>query len=410
MIVNLLRVSGLAAASLASAAVAARPAARTLRTWAVPAVSAGALFRDSTTTLASSGSSPLSRQPAASSGLPLSIGSASALTQVRHKTFRKSLTKAFKKRKAWIDQLRAEGKPLPERSLPVLENKFWKVVGGMKIYKSVSPGSTHRRHPTRFHLHKGSAVWRLSYGKRSTGGRNRTGRITVRHRGGGHKKRVRQVDFMRKVPGAFEVVRLEYDPNRTAELCLLRHLATNEFSYIIRPAGIEPGAIVHSYREGIPEPAEGQQPIPRSQLIQPGNCLLLKDIPIGTQIHCMLCRSAGTSGQLLFTAQQGFAQVRLSSSEVRLIPVNATATIGVVGNEMHMHRNWGKAGARRRKGWRPIVRGIAMSAFAHPHGGGHKSKGNKAPRSIWGWKTKGWKTVRRKRWFVVTPKWKARKQ
>ncbi|KAL2914124.1 mitochondrial 54S ribosomal protein rml2 [Polyrhizophydium stewartii] len=339
------------------------------------------------------------------------------LTQVRHKTFRKTPTKAYKKRKAWIESLKAKGEPLPQQEYPVLENKFWKVVGNMKIYKSVSPGSTNRRHATRFHLHKGSAVWRLSVGKRSTGGRNRTGRITVRHRGGGHKKRIRNVDFMRTVPGPCEVVRLEYDPNRSGELCLLRHLPTNEFSYIIRPQGVNTGDILNSYRSGIPEPAEGQQPIPRSQLVKVGNCMMLKDIPVGTQIHCIglhpggraqLCRSAGTSGQLLFTDNEGMAQVRLSSSEVRLIPVEACATIGAVGNELHMHRNWGKAGARRRKGWRPVVRGIAMSAHAHPHGGGSKSKGNKAPRSIWGWKTKGWKTVRRKRWFLVTPKWSAK--
>ncbi|KAH6561135.1 hypothetical protein BASA50_000135 [Batrachochytrium salamandrivorans] len=365
-----------------------------------------------------------------------------SLTQVRHKTFRKTLTKAYKKRKLLVKKLKEEGKPVLEQTFPVMENKFWRVVGQMKIYKPVSPGSTNRRHATRFHLHKGSAVWRLSYGKRSTGGRNRTGRITVRHRGGGHKKRVRQVDFHRQVPGSFEVVRLEYDPNRSAELCLLRHLATNEFSYIIRPAGIDPGQILHSYRQGIPEPTEpGAPPIPKSELIKPGNCLRLRDIPVGTLIHCIglrvggpaqLCRSAGTSGQLISTptlsnsaAEKAhsaslslsnrflphieYAQVRLSSAEVRLIPVDACATIGVVGNELHMHRNWGKAGARRRKGWRPAVRGIAMSAHKHPHGGGHKSKGNKAPRSPWGWKTKGFKTVRKKRWFVVTPKWKAKK-
>ncbi|EGF79345.1 hypothetical protein BATDEDRAFT_37159 [Batrachochytrium dendrobatidis JAM81] len=359
-----------------------------------------------------------------------------SLNQVRHKTFRKNPTKAYTKRKIWIKQLKAEGKPIPEQTFPVMENKFWRVVGKMKIYKSVSPGSTNRRHATRFHLHKGSCVWRLSYGKRSTGGRNNTGRITVRHRGGGHKKRVRQVDFNRNVPGSFEVVRLEYDPNRSAELCLLRHLSTNEFSYIIRPAGVDPGQILYSYRSGIPVSTDPNVPsISKSELIQPGNCLHLKDIPVGTLIHCIglhsngpaqLCRSAGTSGQLISTPiatlsstvansnddlpqPVQYAQVRLSSGEVRLIPADVCATIGVVGNELHMHRNWGKAGARRRKGWRPAVRGIAMSAHKHPHGGGHKSKGNKAPRSPWGWKTKGYKTVRRKRWFVVTPKWKAKK-
>eukprot|EP00842_Homolaphlyctis_polyrhiza_P003409 jgi/Hompol1/4069/HPOL_000900-RA len=220
----------------------------------------------------------MGERSALSLSLPVTVGAVGGSTQVvgqvRFKTFRKTLTKAFKKRAAWVAAMAAAGTPVPEATYrgPVMENKFWKVVGGFKVYKSVSPGSTNRRHPTRFHLHRGSCVWRLSYGKRSTGGRNRTGRITVRHRGGGHKKRVRCVDFMRETPGDCEV-----------------------------------------------------------------------------------------------------------------------------------------AGARRRKGWRPAVRGIAMSAYNHPHGGGHKSKGNKAPRSPWGWKTKGWKTVRRKRWFVVTPKSQAKK-
>ncbi|KAI8819309.1 translation protein SH3-like domain-containing protein [Fimicolochytrium jonesii] len=298
-----------------------------------------------------------------------------------------------------------------------MENKFWKVVGNMKVYKNVSNGSRNRRHPTRFHLWKGSCIKRLSYGKRSTGGRNNTGKITVRHRGGGHKKRVRTVDFLRNTPGPHEVVRLEYDPNRTGELALLRNLSTNEFSYIIRPADVNPGDIVHSWRMGIPTPVDGEEPLAKNQMIRKGNCLKLKDIPVGTEIHCIglkpdgpgiICRSAGGSGHLLFTADEGMAQVRLSSKEVRLISVEACATIGAVGNEAHQHRNWGKAGARRRKGWRPSVRGIAMNPVSHPHGGGGKSKGGKPPRTPWGVKTKGWKTVRRKKWYVIRTKREAR--
>ncbi|TPX63157.1 hypothetical protein SpCBS45565_g06823 [Spizellomyces sp. 'palustris'] len=340
-----------------------------------------------------------------------------AILQVRHRTYRKKITKPQKRYFKWVERLKAEGLEPPKVERPVLENRFWKVVGNMKIYKPVSPGSRNRRHPTRFHLWRGGCIQRLSYGKRSTGGRNNTGKITVRHRGGGHKKRVRMIDFHRTTPGPHEVVRLEYDPNRSAELALLRNLSTNEFSYIIRPADVNPGDIVQSWREGIPQPAAGEDPIPKNQMIKKGNCLMLKDIPVGTEIHCIglksdgrakLCRSAGASGQLLFAGQEGMAQVRLSSKEVRLIPVDACATIGVVGNEAHQHRNWGKAGARRRKGIRPSVRGIAMSPVDHPHGGGGKSKGGKDPRSPWGWKTKGWKTVRRKKWYVVKTKREAK--
>jgi ribosomal protein L2 len=324
-------------------------------------------------------------------------------TQIRTKTFRKKTTKPQKRYFKYVEKLKAQGLPVPPTQSNVLENKFWKVSGNMKIYKPVSPGCRNRRHATRFHLHKGTCIRRLSYGKRSTGGRGKTGRITVRHKGGGHKRRVRAVDFLRSAPGPHEVVRLEYDPNRTAELALLRNLSTNEFSYIIRPAGLQPGDIVNSYRTGIPEPAEGEDPIPRNQLIQRGNCLRLKDIPVGTMIHCIglrpdgpgqICRSAGTSGQLISTGESGQAQVRLSSKEVRMIPVDSVATIGVVGNEDHHHRNWGKAGAKRRRGIRPTVRGIAQNPCDHPTGGGSKSKGNKHPRSPWGWLTKGWKTVR----------------
>ncbi|KAI9097087.1 translation protein SH3-like domain-containing protein [Phlyctochytrium arcticum] len=337
--------------------------------------------------------------------------------QVRHRTFRKKLSRPAKRYLKWVEKLKAEGLEPPKVERPVMENKFWKVIGNMKVYKSITPGLRNRQHPTRFHLWKGSCVKRLSYGKRSTGGRNNTGKITVRHRGGGHKRRVRIIDFNRFTPGPHEVVRLEYDPNRSADLALLRNLSTNEFSYIICPADVTPGDIVQSWRQGIPRPAPGEDPIPKNQMIKKGNCLLLKDIPVGTEIHCIglradshaqICRSAGTSGQLMYTSPTGMAQVRLSSKEVRLIPVNACATIGKVGNEAHQNTNLGKAGARRHLGWRPAVRGIAMSPVDHPHGGGGKSKGGKDPRSPWGWKTKGWKTVRRKKIFVLRTKREAK--
>ena len=244
----------------------------------------------------------------------------------------------------------------------------------MKVYKPVSPGTRNRRHPTRFHLHSGGPIKRLSFGKRSTGGRNCTGRITIRHRGGGHKRRVRRIDFHRLVQGPHQVVRLEYDPNRTADLALLRNQSSNEFSYIVRPCELEVGDIIYSWRSGIPQDSF----LPRNKLLQVGNCLALKDIPVGTTIHAItltskgraqLCRSAGTSAQVLSHTEDGYAQIRLSSKEVRLIPADACATIGAVGNEAHKLTNLGKAGAKRRKGIRPTVRGIAMSAYDHPHGG-----------------------------------------
>jgi hypothetical protein len=167
--------------------------------------------------------------------------------QIRQKTFRKTPTKAFLKVLADVKYRAAANLPPRPKASNLLETKFFKVVGNMKIYKPVSPGMTNRRHPTRFHLWKGEAVKRLSYGKRSTGGRSSSGKISVRHRGGGHKKRVRIIDFERKTPGEYKVERFEYDPNRNGELMLLRHLATNELSYIIRTEKVQVGDILYSY-------------------------------------------------------------------------------------------------------------------------------------------------------------------
>ncbi len=208
-------------------------------------------------------------------------------SQIRFKTFRKTDSKLMKKMVAKEQYRLAAGLPLAPRKRNVMENKFWKVVDGMKVYKSVSPGLTNRKHPVRFHLYKGSAIRRLSAGKRSTGGRNCSGRVTVRHRGGGHKKRIRSVDFYRATPGAYQVrnffliltkkvLRFEYDPNRTGELMLLRNMSTNEFSYIIRPAGVPIGSRIYSFPKGIPAPAPGESPLPKTTLVQPGNCLQIK--------------------------------------------------------------------------------------------------------------------------------------
>ncbi|KAI9203932.1 translation protein SH3-like domain-containing protein [Polychytrium aggregatum] len=344
-------------------------------------------------------------------------------SQIRPKTYRKTDTKGRKRYLKAITLLREQGIEPVRRTFPETENRFWKITGNMKVYKPVSPGCRHRRQLTRDHLWKGSCIHRLSFGKRSTGGRStRTGSVTVRHRGGGHKRRVRLIDFMRTAPGPHEVVRLEYDPNRNCNLALLRNMSTNEFSYIIHPKDVNVGDTIHSWRSGIPAPAPGEEPLSRATMIKSGNCLRLRDLPIGTVVHniglksdgpAQLCRSAGTSGQVLDNdadGKTGFAHVRLKSKEVRLIPSEACATVGVVGNEDYKLIVWGKAGASRRRGLRPSVRGIAQSPYDHPHGGGSKSKGNKHPRTPWGKKTKGWKTVRklRKRWHIITPKWKAK--
>jgi ribosomal protein L2 len=323
------------------------------------------------------------------------------INQVRFRTFR------YKGPPAMVKWMKRTRKTPPSN---VLENKFWKVENGLKIYKNVSNGCRHRRHPTRFHLSK-TSLKRLSFGKRSSGGRNGSGRITVRHRGGGHKRRIRIVDQLRRVPGPQQVVRLEYDPNRSAELCLLRCMATNEFSYIIAPDGVQPGDMVQSWATGMPPNQI------KHMTIRPGNCLMLKDIPAGTIIHNLgltpggpgiLCRAAGAYAQVVTSSSSGFAQIRLKSKEIRLIHVNAIATIGKVGNVNHHMTVLGKAAASRWRGRRPKVRGMAMNAVDHPHGGGYKHKGGGQTRSIWGWKCKGVRTVRKRKAYLVVPRWKAK--
>ncbi|KAJ3045548.1 hypothetical protein HDV00_009205 [Rhizophlyctis rosea] len=362
-------------------------------------------------------SSPSTRS--STSPLPTSVVTH---TQIRPRTYVKGPSRS---RVRWFKKMleeKAKGTWQP-KEYPVMENRFWRVIGGMKIYKGVTPGTRNRRHPTLHHLHNGNCIWRLSIRKKSTGGRASTGRISVRHRGGGHKKRLRLIDWHRNIPGPHEVVRFEYDPNRSGELILLRNLATNEFSYMNRVQDVNIGDLVESFRNGIPEPPEGQDPISKAHLIRPGNCLMLKDIPVGTEIHGLslrpgphepakFLRAAGVWGTLTYTGPNGFAHVQLRSKEVRMFDVNCVATIGRVANELHHLRNWGKAGSRRHKGIRPTVRGIAMSPVDHPHGGGGKSKGGKQARTPWGMYTKGYKTVRAyklsKKWYLVTPRWKAK--
>jgi large subunit ribosomal protein L2 len=224
------------------------------------------------------------------------------------------------------------------------------------------------------------------------GGRNNQGRITTRHQGGGHKRYYRIIDFKRDkdgVPGRIE--RLEYDPNRSAHLALVLY-ADGERRYILAPKHAKVGDPIMS---GTDAP------------IKPGNSLPLKNIPIGTLVHCVelkpgkgaqLARSAGASVQMV--AREGeYVTVRLRSAEMRKVHVNCRATIGEVGNDEHNLRKIGKAGAQRWRGIRPTVRGVAMNPVDHPHGGGEgkSGQGNPHPVTPWGQKTKGYKTRRNKR-------------
>ncbi|ORZ22359.1 translation protein SH3-like domain-containing protein, partial [Absidia repens] len=301
-----------------------------------------------------------------------------------------------------------------------------------KTKKPTTPGKRWLKRVPRDHLHKGKAVRSLTVAKRGTGGRNNTGRITIRHRGGGHKRRIRIIDWHRMATGEQQVMRLEHDPGRTAWIALLRHEETGQLSYIVAPQGIKPGDTVVSYRSEAMEQQQQQQEaaaaagselvmdeedhdgITRTAAIDIGNCMPLKMMPVGTIIHniglkrngpAIMARSAGAYAQLIQTGDTGYAQVRLSSGEVRLVPVEACATIGSVSNPDHQHEMLGKAGRSRWMGIRPTVRGMAMNACDHPHGGGRgKSKGNKDPRSPWGVLAKGGKTRKTPNQFVVKPR------
>ena len=240
-------------------------------------------------------------------------------------------------------------------------------------------------------LHKGAPLAALVEPQSRHAGRNNSGRITTRHQGGGHKQHYRLVDFKRNKDGIpAEVERLEYDPNRTANIALLCY-ADGERRYIIAPKGLVVGQQVSSGSEAP---------------IKVGNTLPIRNIPVGTTIHCVemvpgkgaqLARSAGTSVQLL--AREGVhAQLRLRSGEIRRVHVECRATIGEVGNEEHGLRSIGKAGANRWRGIRPTVRGVAMNPIDHPHGGGEgKTAAGMHPVSPWGTKTKGYRTRRYKR-------------
>ena len=248
------------------------------------------------------------------------------------------------------------------------------------VVKIVNPG-----------LHKGAPHEPLLERKSKKGGRNNNGRITARHQGGGHKQRYRIIDFKRDkdgVPGVVE--RVEYDPNRTANIALIKY-SDGERRYIIAPRNLSAGDPVVSGEDAG---------------IKVGNCLPLRNVPVGTTVHCIemkagkgaqLARSAGTSAQLV--AREGeYATLRLRSGETRKVRSECRATIGEVGNNEHSLRKLGKAGASRWRGVRPTVRGVAMNPVDHPHGGGEgRTSGGRHPCSPWGVPTKGYKTRTNKR-------------
>ncbi|MFQ5470619.1 MAG: 50S ribosomal protein L2 [Gammaproteobacteria bacterium] len=240
-------------------------------------------------------------------------------------------------------------------------------------------------------LYKGKPYSPLVEGQSNKAGRNNQGRITVRHQGGGHKQHYRIIDFKRNKDGVpARVERIEYDPNRSANIALLLY-ADGERRYIIAPKEVKSGSEVIS---GSTAP------------IKPGNALPLRNIPVGTVVHCIefkpgkgaqLARSAGASAQLV--AREGaYAILRLRSGEMRKVLVECKATVGEVGNAEHMLRSLGKAGAKRWRGVRPTVRGVAMNPVDHPHGGGEgRTSGGRHPVTPWGVPTKGYKTRHNKR-------------
>ncbi len=256
---------------------------------------------------------------------------------------------------------------------------------GIKILKPSSPARRYLTHLTNEEITRKQPEKSLLRPKGRTAGRNVYGRITVRHRGGGHKRRFRVIDFRREKWGIpAKVAAIEYDPNRSARIALL-HYRDGEKRYIIAPLGLRVG---HTLMSG-----------PQADIL-PGNALPLKNIPLGTMVHnlelqpgkgAQLCRSAGSQAQLL--AKEGdHAQVKLPSSEIRMVRLDCMATVGQVGNLDHGNISVGKAGRVRWRGFRPTVRGTAMNPVDHPMGGGEgRGKGNH-PMTPWGKPTKGYKT------------------
>ena len=260
----------------------------------------------------------------------------------------------------------------------------------LKTYNPTTPGQRQLVMVDRSALYKGKPVKALTEGKLGNGGRNNTGRITVRFRGGGHKRRLRLVDFKRrKFDVSATVERLEYDPNRSGFIALIKY-ADGELAYILAPQRLKAGdQVVSGERVDI----------------KPGNAMPLASMPVGTIVHNVelkkgrggqLARSAGTYAQLV-GKDAGYAQIKLNSGELRMVPAECLATVGAVSNPDQQNIVIGKAGRTRWLGHRPVVRGVAMNPVDHPHGGGEgKTSGGRHPVTPWGKPTKGKKTRKNK--------------
>jgi large subunit ribosomal protein L2 len=259
----------------------------------------------------------------------------------------------------------------------------------IKKYKPTSPGIRFRTGPAYEELTKSSPEKSLTQGLNKRAGRNNVGRITVRRRGGGHKRLYRIIDFKRNkpnVPGT--VTSIEYDPNRSARIALINY-ADGDKRYILWPQGLKVG-----------DEIEAGEKVD----IKPGNCMPLKNIPLGTFVHNVemklgkggqIIRSAGTYGQVM-AKEKGYCQIKLPSGEVRMILDRCIATVGQVGNHEHENTSLGKAGRSRHLGRRPKVRGVVMNPVDHPHGGGEgRTSGGRHPCTPWGVPTKGYKTRKR---------------
>ena len=256
----------------------------------------------------------------------------------------------------------------------------------LKKFNPTTPGQRQLVQIDRSDLYKGKPEKTLTEGLKKTGGRNNMGRLTARNTGGGHKRRYRVIDWKRnKWDVAGTVERLEYDPNRTAFIALIAY-ADGEKRYIVAPQRLSVGdKIIAGEKVDV----------------KPGNAMPLRSMPVGTIIHniemkpgkgAQMIRSAGTFGQLV-GRDQGYAQVKLSSGELRLVRGECIAVVGAVSNPDHMNTNMGKAGRNRWKGRRPHTRGVVMNPIDHPHGGGEgKSSGGRHPVSPTGQPTKGYKT------------------
>lgn len=307
------------------------------------------------------------------------------------------------------DPGRATNEPLGVQSHPT-HTPEEKNAPILRTYKPRTPGVRHLKRPINDHLYKGRAYLPLTSARKGQhiGGRNsHTGQITVRHRGGGAKRRIRIIDYDRSAPGKHQVERIEHDPGRSAHIALLSRTVgqTKTYSYIVAPQGMRAGEEVESFRKGLPEHiirelgGNADAGMVAAKTAFRGNCMPLHMVPPGTIIYnvglkpgkgAQLCRSAGTFATVV-SKNEGdskkalWVDVKLKSGEVRRIHRDCCATIGTASNIYFNRRQLGKAGRKRWLGIRPTVRGVAMNANEHPHGGGRgKSKGNVHPVSIWG--------------------------